>query len=776
MNEVGRLRYDVPTGFFCRVSSLAVIAWSAVLPAAHLRATLLAETKPFISPKGPYVTLEASYHTFRIPGMIVAPDGSVLTFAEGRRGDGSDPRKDGNAPMDMTMRRSIDNGLTWEPLVVIDPGFQSNGDKVDFGDPTPVLDETTGIIHLLYGQWPDLANTTVDHGQSTDPADGNHVLWVQTSADNGVTWSARTQIIYPDEPFETGDGLYWRQAEPGPGSGIQLKWQDSNSSLNGRLVVPAKRSGSATPTGSVTVEPFVYYSDDHGATWQVSNVTSGPDANEDEVVELTNGDLLLDARQNSGSFRRRHLSTDGGVTWGPNNPDDIAITGVDGGMFRYSAVRDGHDRDRILFSGPLGPGRNDIAVWTSYDEGQTFINPTQFNSEFSAYSVVQRMGNGTIGLLVETSGDEPFNLGQSYGDITFYNFDLAELEKANHHPTMSHYDGFGNPIDSFRGGVGWSGAWSNSGATTDTGALEFNGYFTEGDDQHAHLRDADMARSFGSGSLDLNANQDYYFSLFVNHNSDDGTDSSSGEFLDVLLQDGSGTTQAAFGVGSGENFFVNELGGSVVSSNNALTFDTTYLVLVKLAAQDDSGGNFDQMFLAWYDDPLQIPTDETQISWQLVGNTTENFDGTIEQLEIAGGANADWLVDGLRIGTTFDAVIVDTGIGPPPVLGDLNNDFLLNIADWLVFRSNMTLDTSGLAEGEQLRVGDFDNSGLIGPADYIAFVDLYDTANGLGALIEAIEQIPEPSSLALVIIGKLVLLGRYRRRANFIKSSLRFSG
>jgi hypothetical protein len=96
-------------------------------------------TVPFVSPKGDYVTQPDRYHTFRIPGMIVAPDGSVLLFAEGRRGDGSDPRRDENAPIDLVMRRSIDNGRSWEPMAVIDSGFRPNGDLIDFADPTPVL-------------------------------------------------------------------------------------------------------------------------------------------------------------------------------------------------------------------------------------------------------------------------------------------------------------------------------------------------------------------------------------------------------------------------------------------------------------------------------------------------------------------------------------------------------------------------------------------------------------------------------------------------------------
>ncbi len=390
-------------------------------------AEVLAVSRPFVSAKGDYVTEQDRYHTFRIPGMIVAQDGSILLFAEGRRGDGSDPRRDANAPIDLVMRRSVDQGRTWAPLVVVESGFRPNGDLLDFADPTPVRDAMTGALFLLYGQWPDVAPTTVAHGQDPRSGEGNHVVWVRSSADHGKTWSDREQVVYPDEPHETGDGLYWRQAEPGPGSGIQLRWQERNGGRDGRLVIPAKRSGSTTPDGPVTVRPFVYYSDDHGASWRVGNITSGPDANEDEIVELTDGTVLLDARQNSGSVRRRHLSSDGGVTWGPDRPDHIPIAPVDGSMVRYSATRAGHDRDRILFSGPRGAdglNRNNITVWTSYDEGKTFTNPISFNQGFAAYLVMQRLADGTIGLVVEIADET----GARYGGITFYRFDIAQLE------------------------------------------------------------------------------------------------------------------------------------------------------------------------------------------------------------------------------------------------------------------------------------------------------------------------------------------------------------
>ena len=421
---------------------LIVILTSVLICTTGLQAVakVVSVSIPFVgSSQENYITARDQYHRFRIPSLIVAPDGSVLAFAEGRRGHGDDPTCEANAPMDIVIRRSTDHGQTWEPMVVLDSGFRPGGGLVDYGDPTAVVDSITGAVFLFYGQWADIGPHRATHGQNPDPALGQQVVWIRKSTDNGKTWSDRRQMIYPDEPHETSDKLYWDMIEPGPGIGIQLQWQDHNKSLNGRLVIPAKRSGSVTPEGESTGAPLVFYSDDHGDTWQFGQATEGPPANEDEIVELTDGRLLLDARQASGLFRCRFLSSDGGQTWGPNHPDDLVITRVDTSMIRYSAVREGHDRDRILFSAPRGIGRilarehdegdlgmtrNDLTIWTSYDEGQSFIQPVRITREMAGYSAMHRLADGTIGLLVESAGEN----GLSYGDISFFRFELADLE------------------------------------------------------------------------------------------------------------------------------------------------------------------------------------------------------------------------------------------------------------------------------------------------------------------------------------------------------------
>lgn len=693
---------------------LALACAILAIPVASVQAEILGQSNAMVAGT-------EGYPVYRIPGFTVANDGSLLLFAEGRP-NGGDPG--GAGDIDMVYKRSTDGGQTWSPLSVL---HQTN--NFDYSDPRVVVDRNSGDIHLQYVQWP------TNNGQAGVPVglgSNSAVIYYQSSQDDGQTWSGpaniNSQVKSPT----------WASLNTGPGLGIQLQWQDSAPSRNGRLLVPAHYRPTAYRGVSL-------YSDNNGATWTRGSGSTPNFVDESEVIELTNGDLLWDGRQGSGSVRNRSISHDGGNTWGEAHVGDITITAVDCGLARYSAERSGDDRDRILFSAPLGSNigtgnsRDNIGVWTSYDEGKTFINPIQIESGSAAYSVIDRLPDDTIGLIYEVN----------HQTIRYVNFDLAELEKASHPSAMSHYDGFGNAIAPLRGGVGWSGAWDDGGATVVDGALEFDGYYTAGDERHVELRDADMSRSLGSGAFDLDANQAFYASIFIQHSSADGANAGS-EFLDVLLQDGAGATQAAFGVGSNEGFFINELGGTISSPTGSAARDETYFVLVKIAAQDgSSGANADQISLAWYDDPAEVPADEAQVTWQLVGTTTENSSANIEQIKIAAGANADWLIDGLRFGTAYNAVVVDTGVALDDVLGDLNGDRQISLEDWILFRGHMRQNTGALTDEQRRREGDFDVSGLIDLGDYSTFVDLYDAAHGPSAFA-AMLAVPEPSGGALI--------------------------
>ena len=62
------------------------------------------------------------YHTFRIPAIETAPDGTLIALAEARKYNSADPGFHGN-DIDLVSKRSTDGGKTWSKLQVVDdPG------------------------------------------------------------------------------------------------------------------------------------------------------------------------------------------------------------------------------------------------------------------------------------------------------------------------------------------------------------------------------------------------------------------------------------------------------------------------------------------------------------------------------------------------------------------------------------------------------------------------------------------------------------------------------
>ena len=54
------------------------------------------------------------YHTYRIPAMVRANDGTLLAFCEGRKTSGAD-----HGDIDIVLKRSSDNGATWSAIIPV---------------------------------------------------------------------------------------------------------------------------------------------------------------------------------------------------------------------------------------------------------------------------------------------------------------------------------------------------------------------------------------------------------------------------------------------------------------------------------------------------------------------------------------------------------------------------------------------------------------------------------------------------------------------------------
>jgi hypothetical protein len=142
------------------------------------------------------------YNRYRIPSLILTKQGTLLAFCEGRiAGDTGD--------IDTLVRRSEDGGTTWGKYQVV----WSEGSNT-FGNPCPVVDQSTGRIYLL-STW----NLGTDHESqiiSWKSKDVRHP-YICHSDDDGKSWSKPVCI----SDSARLDDFRWYAT--GPGIGIQIK-------------------------------------------------------------------------------------------------------------------------------------------------------------------------------------------------------------------------------------------------------------------------------------------------------------------------------------------------------------------------------------------------------------------------------------------------------------------------------------------------------------------------------------------------------------------------
>jgi sialidase-1 len=317
------------------------------------------------------------YRAYRIPAIEMAADGTLLAFAEGRKHNLADPGGNGQT-IDLVMKRSTDNGATWSDMRVI----EAPGECWSAANPATLRDRDTGRIWLFYLRCRPGATSS----QARPGTDDVRML-TRWSDDNGLTWSEPRDLTAIARDLNDSR---WRCTVPGPGGAVQTR--------DGRLVVPCWK-----------LEPwrnFVLFSSDHGATWERGEPVPGDvDGNENQTVELDNGHLLMDIRPNEGEQRWFAESADGGRTWSMPQPG-IGVTRVACAITRTPAA--GAGRGSIVWTGPLGPDRRDLAVRVSDDDARTFGPPRRIRESMAAYSDLIVLSDGTPGVLWECGCGSPY--------------------------------------------------------------------------------------------------------------------------------------------------------------------------------------------------------------------------------------------------------------------------------------------------------------------------------------------------------------------------------
>jgi sialidase-1 len=319
---------------------------------------------------------------YRIPGLATSNQGTLLAIYDIRYKHIGDLPAD----IDVGLSRSTDGGQTWEPMqVLMDIG--GNDAKEGVGDPAILVDRKSGRI------W--VAALWAHNGKSLAASkpglklDESGQLVVSYSDDDGKTWSEPRNITAEAAPDKD-----WRILFNGPGSGIAMR--------DGTLVFAAQYWDAKNLPHST-----ILWSRDAGKSWHCGTGAK-PDTTEAQVVELDDGSLMLNMRDNHGGSRSVAVTRDLGQTWTehPTSRRALPEPVCQASILRIASVKDGAPKSLIAFFNPRSPkGRKDMTLQLSEDEGMTWprrqlINP----APCWGYSCLTMIDAKTLGVLYETNG------------------------------------------------------------------------------------------------------------------------------------------------------------------------------------------------------------------------------------------------------------------------------------------------------------------------------------------------------------------------------------
>ncbi len=299
---------------------------------------------------------------YRIPAMVTAPNGDLLVAIDERVPSCGDLKW--SKDINIVMRRSEDNGGTWSPIeTIIDyPLGQSAS------DPSMLVDQITSTIFLFFN-FMDLDNEK-----------DVYYLKVITSMDNGQTWSDPIDITSQITKAE------WRHDFKFITSGRGI--QSSCGTLIHTMV-------------NLNNGLHLFCSDDHGESWHILDTPIIP-GNESKIVELTDGNWMVNSRMNGKGIRYVHTSTDQGASWISKPDSSLVDPGCNASIIRYTSIKEGADKNRLLFAHANDPNeRKNLSLRISYDEGSTWSAAKTVYTGGSAYSTMTILPNGDIGLVFE---------------------------------------------------------------------------------------------------------------------------------------------------------------------------------------------------------------------------------------------------------------------------------------------------------------------------------------------------------------------------------------
>jgi len=341
-------------------------------------------------------------YAYRIPGLATTTKGTLIAVYDVRwRGWGDLP-----GDIDVGMSRSTDGGRRWEPMsVVLDMGSDPQWQYDGIGDPAVLVDRVRGTIWVI-ATWSHGDRSWRGSGPGLEPEETGQLILTR-SDDDGESWSKPINITK-----QVKDPA-WCFLLQGPGRGITMG--------DGTLVFPAQFQLS--PEEQRMPHSSVIWSGDHGKTWNMGTGAK-PNTTESAVVELQDGVLMLNMRDNRGGSRSVYTSEDLGASWSEHStsrgalPEPVCMASLIHVGRELSGEADG----RLLFSNPAvsRPPRREMTIKYSPDFGTTWPEANQLlldEGNSAGYSCLTMIDEETIGILYEGSR----------AHLTFQRIPLSEL-------------------------------------------------------------------------------------------------------------------------------------------------------------------------------------------------------------------------------------------------------------------------------------------------------------------------------------------------------------
>lgn len=325
---------------------------------------------------------KGDYRQYRIPAMGVTKSGRIIVIYDGRADLDDLP-----GPIDLLIRTSDDNGLSWSEQKI----FRSGDGHQGYGDAS-ILIAPNGRIIVFYQ-----ATQLAGFFESESGFDLNNPMiahvGIAISDDDGQTWDHRTITSQIKSPEILG-------IFASSGMGSHIPTGEFKDRLLQTFVLRTKNELIAA----------IGYSDDNGETWKLGARIQG--GNESKAIGLQDGSVLVHSR--ATPYRIKSISTDGGQTLKSSNPDYSLQDPSDNGslaLLKDGSVICSHNHDKNL--------RRYTVLKRSIDNGEHWPESVVIDFGSSAYSTSCELADGKMGILYERNG---------YNELVFCSVDIAELQ------------------------------------------------------------------------------------------------------------------------------------------------------------------------------------------------------------------------------------------------------------------------------------------------------------------------------------------------------------